>query len=183
MKKFLLLSLSLLFTIMFTSCMKDPEPVDTFNKKEWEKDVTEELEEVQLTNGTWKFRRYESYKKHSEHDEYWYGEFVITNNANDLDNDIQFTKLTNIVKVNKPFYPKHFKWVLKEEELKGGISVWDSFDHLSVNHNIANVINCAIQGNTENTKFKTTFVYSTGFDDEDDIETIVSYFEKIEGQN
>ena len=89
MKKFLLLSLFVLFAITFTGCMKDPEPVDTFNKSEWEKDVTEKVSEIKFTNGTWKFRKYVSYEIHSQFDEYYYGEFVITNNAQDIEKDLK----------------------------------------------------------------------------------------------
>ena len=186
MKKFLLLSLSVLFAIILTGCMKDPEPVDTFNKSEWEKDVTEKVSEIKFTNGTWKFRKYVSYEIHSQFDEYYYGEFVITNNAQDIEKDLNFTKLTHIVKVNKPLYPKHFKRVYTEEELRelneeysNGIK--DETDlGISVNKTFNNTVSFEIKGNTENTKFKSSYILETGFDEVDDKETVIQYYEKIE---
>lgn len=186
MKKFLLLSLSVLFAIIFTGCQKDPEPVDTFNKKEWEKDVTENLSEIKFTNGTWKYRKYVSYEKHPQADEYYYGEFVITNDAKDIQTDLNFTKLTHIVKVNKPLYPKHFKTVYTEERLRvlneeNGNGIKDESNlGISVDKTFGNTVSFEIKGNTGNTKFKSSYINEIGYDDTDDKETVVQYYEKIE---
>ena len=186
MKKFLLLSLSVLFAIILTGCMKDPEPVDTFNKSEWEKDVTEKVSEIKFTNGTWKYRKYVYHKIETDLDEYYYGEFVITNNAQDIQKDLNFTKLTQIVKVNKPLYPKHFKTVYDEERLRqlneeNGNGIKDETDlGISANKTFNNAFDFEIKGNTENTKFKSSYILEFEFEGSDENETIIQYYEKIE---